>query len=112
MHILINIILNALAVYVTAYLLPGVTLSGGYTAILITALIIALLNSIVKPILNLITLPVQILTLGLFTFITSGLIILLADYLINEFMVANIWWAILFSVVLSIVNSALQAIFE
>lgn len=106
MKLLIRILLSALAVVVLANILPGVGVDSYWTAILV-AVVLSLLNFIVKPILVVLTLPVTILTLGLFLLIINAIIILLADYLVGGFEVEGIWWALLFSLLLSLLQSIL-----
>jgi putative membrane protein len=79
---------------------------------IIFAVVLGLLNLIVKPILSILSLPVTIITLGLFSFVINALIILLADYLMDSMQVAGFWWALLFSILLSLVTSAFSTIFE
>ncbi|MEQ8909202.1 MAG: phage holin family protein [Vicingaceae bacterium] len=100
---------NAIAVLVTAYLLPGVEIKDFLTAIVVAA-VLALLNNFLKPILIILTIPVTILTLGLFLLVINALIILLADDLIGGFTVASFWWALLFSIILSVINSLFSAL--
>lgn len=107
MKILFHWIISALAVGVAAYLLPGVHV-GSLAALFVAALVIGLLNIILKPILILLTLPVTVLTLGLFALVINGLIILLASKIVPGFRVDGFVWAILFSVVLSLVNFAFK----
>lgn len=95
---------NAIAVILTAYVLPGVDIEDFLTAIIV-AVVLALLNNFLKPILIILTIPVTILTLGLFLLVINAVIILLADDLIGGFTVDNFWWALLFSIILSILNS-------
>jgi putative membrane protein len=95
---------NAIAVLVTAYLLPGVNIKDFLTAIVVAA-VLALLNNFLKPFLIILTIPVTILTLGLFLLVINAVIILLADDLIGGFSVASFWWALLFSIILSFINS-------
>ncbi|MES2437401.1 MAG: phage holin family protein [Patescibacteria group bacterium] len=104
MNIFLQWLVSALAVLITAYLLPGVTLSG-FGAALIVAVILGVLNIFIRPILLILTLPINILTLGLFTFVVNALIIMLASGVSPGFYVVNFWWALIFSVVLSLVNS-------
>lgn len=104
MEIIVNLILNALAVFVTAKLLSGVSLDNFGTAVVV-AIVLALVNTFVKPILVFLTLPINILTLGLFMFVVNALIILLVDSLVSGFGVASFGWALLFSLVLSFVGS-------
>ena len=99
--------LNGLAVFLTAYLLPHVDVEGYGTA-LIVALVLSIANIIVKPILILFTIPITILTLGLFLLVINAFIILLADYLVDGFDVDGFWWALLFSLILSIFNSLFE----
>jgi putative membrane protein len=104
MNWLIRLLLNGLAVLLAAYLLPGVSVDGYGTA-LIVALVLAIVNVLVKPILVLLTIPVTILTLGLFLLVINAAIILFVDNLVDGFMVEGFWWALLFSLILSIFNS-------
>ncbi len=103
MHFLINLLINGFAVFVSAYLLEGVHVDNFLTAIVVS-IVLGIVNTVVKPIVSLLTLPLNILTLGLFNFILNGLMILLVSAVVPGFSVANIWWAILFSLVLSLVN--------
>lgn len=103
MKFLINLLINGFAVFVTAYLLEGVHLDNFLTAIIVSV-VLGIVNTIINPILSLLTLPLNILTLGLFNFILNGLMILLVSAIVPGFSVASIWWAILFSLVLSLVN--------
>lgn len=95
---------NAIAVLVTAYILPGVELKDFLTAIVV-AVVLALLNNFLKPLLIILTIPVTVLTLGLFLLVINAVIILLADDLISGFEVGSFWWALLFSIILSLINS-------
>lgn len=109
MGILLKIILMALATFATAYILPGAEVDGFVTA-LVLALVLGLLNAFIKPILSLISLPLTILTLGLFTLVINGLIILLASKIVPGFTIDGFWWAVLFSIVLTLFSSLLGAI--
>ncbi len=95
---------NAIAVLVTAYILPGVELQDFLTAIVV-AVVLALLNNFLKPLLIILTIPVTVVTLGLFLLVINAVIILLADDLISGFEVGSFWWALLFSIILSLINS-------
>ncbi len=111
MKLILRILLSALAVVVLANILPNVSVDSYLTAIIV-AVVLSLLNFIVKPILVILTLPVTILTFGLFLLIVNAVIILLADYLIPGFNVANIWWALLFSLLLSLLQSILFSLLK
>ncbi|MBD78574.1 MAG: hypothetical protein CL840_06620 [Crocinitomicaceae bacterium] len=99
-----RILATSIAVVVTAWLLSGVHLDGFMTAIIV-ALVLAFLNAIVKPILIILTIPVTILTLGLFLLAVNAIIIEIAAYAVTGFSVDSFWWALLFSLILSILNS-------
>ncbi len=107
MSYIISLLITALAVMVTAYLLPGVTIKS-YGSAIIVALLIGLVNMIIKPIMVILTLPITILTLGLFLFVINALMILLVSALVPGFKVNGFIWALIFSIVLSFVNSILH----
>ncbi|NLR59890.1 phage holin family protein [Chitinophaga polysaccharea] len=107
MGFLIRILVSAFAAMLTAYLLkPAVKVDDFITA-LILALVLAVLNALVRPLLVILTFPVTILTLGLFLFVINALIILLAAKLVPGFKVDGFWWALLFSIIMTIINSIL-----
>ena len=111
MIFLLRILLTAVVVVFLANFLPGVEVTGYWTAVVV-ALVLALLNLIVKPILVLLTLPVTILTLGLFLIVINAIIILLVDAFIGGFAVSGFWIAVLFSILLSIFQSLLYSLAE
>jgi len=92
-----------LSVMVASYIIPGVSVKGFFTAMWV-ALFIGIVNVLVKPFLIFITLPINILTLGLFTFVINALLIMLASSVIKGFDVKGFWIAMIFSVVLSVIN--------
>ncbi len=106
---IINLLMSAIAIFVTGQILPGIKIESFITAVVV-AVVLAVVNILVKPILLILTLPFNILTFGLFTFVLNGLLILLASSLVAGFSVANIWWAILFSLVVSIITSVLRGL--
>lgn len=106
MNFLIKILLSAAAVIAVSYILPGVKVNDFLTA-LILAVILSFLNFLVKPVLVILTIPLTIVTLGLFLLVINAVIILLADSLVAGFEVKGFWWALLFSLLLSIANSLL-----
>ncbi|MDO3694688.1 phage holin family protein [Wenyingzhuangia sp. chi5] len=107
---IVQLLVNALAVVLIANLLPGVAVASLGTAVWV-ALILSILNLLVKPILIVLTLPITVLTLGLFLLIINAIIISMADALISGFTVNGIGIAILFSLLLSILESVLSAVF-
>lgn len=110
MGLVVSLIVNALAVAVAAYLLtPHVHLDGFMSAVIV-AIIMAIINTFVKPIITLLTLPINLLTLGLFSFIINGILILFISGIVDGFQVQNFGWAVIFSIVLSIISSLLGII--
>jgi putative membrane protein len=108
MNFIVRLLITALVAFGLSYLLPGITLSS-FTDALIVALVLAILNTIVRPILVILTFPITIITLGLFLLVINALIILLADKLIDGFEVASFWWALLFSILLSVTTSLINS---
>ncbi|MBJ6723951.1 phage holin family protein [Geomesophilobacter sediminis] len=106
-HILLHWLISAVAIIITAYLLPGIRLSG-FGAALATAVVLGFINAFIRPLILLLTLPFNILTLGLFTLVINALLILLTSALVPGFQVAGFGWALLFSVVLWLVNLVLR----
>ena len=114
MKILIRLIISAIAVLVTDLLLPGVSLgdmsqTNGLMTALLVAAVLGLLNALLKPILVLLTLPVTLVTLGLFLLVINAVIVLIAARLVPGFIVDSFWWALGFSLLLSIVTGLLSA---
>lgn len=103
------LLINALGVYVTAAVLPGVTLRSFGTAVIV-ALVLAVVNALIRPVLVILTLPLTILTLGLFLLVINALMILLVDALLDGFSTRSFWWALLFGVVLALINTVLFAL--
>ena len=111
MNFILRLLLSALAVVVLAKILPGVDVSSYGIAILV-AFVLSILNFLVKPLLIILTLPVTIVTLGLFLLIINAIIILLADWLVDGFSVNGIWWALAFSLLLSLLQSVLFSLLK
>ena len=106
MGILLRLIVNAIVILILAAIMPGVSISGFGTA-LIVAIVLGLINAFLKPVLILLILPINILTLGLFTLVINALLILLVSSIVPGFNVSSFGWALLFGIVLSIISSAL-----
>lgn len=106
-----KLIINALAVFITAYLLKGVSVKNFFTAI-ITALLIGLVNAFIKPVFIFLTIPVTILTLGLFLLFVDAFMIMVIDKMYSGFKVKNFGWAFIFSIVLAIINSLIVWIIQ
>ncbi len=107
MGFILKLILTGIAAAVAAYILPGVTING-FTDALLLAVVLGILNAIVKPILVALSLPVTIITLGLFLLVINALIILLADYLLSGFSVNGFIAALIFSIVLSVLTAIID----
>jgi len=110
MKFIIKLALTTLAVLGLAHFLPGVSVSPMETAVWVS-IVIALLNTLLRPILVLLTIPITILSLGLFLLVINACMVLLADKLISGFHVADFWWALLFSILLSILQGILYRLF-
>jgi len=104
MNGVVRFLLSGLAVLLTAYLLPGVHVEH-YGYALLVAAVLSFANVIVRPIFVILTIPITVFTLGLFLLVINALIILLVDYLVPKFDVDGFWWALAFSLILSVFNS-------
>lgn len=104
MILLLVWILNAVSLLVVAYLLPGITVAS-FGSAMIAALVLGLLNTIVKPVLMFLTLPITIVTLGLFLIVINALVFWFAGSILKGFEVDGFWWALIGAVVYSIVSS-------
>lgn len=111
MNFIIRLLITAIVAYLLTKILPGVHFEGFSTAI-IFAIVLGVLNVIVKPILSLFGLPLTIITLGFFALVINALIILLADYFIDSMVIDGFWWAFIFSILLSIITSLANSIFS
>ena len=111
MKYILRILLSAIAVVILSKVLPNVSVDS-YTTAIIVAIVLSLLNFLVKPVLVILTLPVTILTLGLFLLVVNAIIILLASHFITGFNVNGILWAIIFSLLLSLLQSILYSILK
>lgn len=110
MGFIIKVLVMALAVWVAAYILPGVHLANDAKTIVIVALVLALLNAIVKPILIILTIPVTIVTLGLFLLVINALMVVWTSNLVGGFKVDGWLTALFFSLIVSIVSSILHSV--
>lgn len=106
MNFLLRLLVTALVAFGLAQLLNGIHVDTYWTA-LVFALVLAVLNVLVKPILIILTLPLTIVTLGLFLFVVNTLVVLLASRFVDGFKIDNFWWGLLFALLLSLVTSVL-----
>lgn len=109
MHFIVGLIVQSLAVIITARFLPGVHIDGYVTALTV-AVALALVNMLIKPLLLLLTLPLTIVTLGLFALVINGILVLLVSQFVPGFRVDGLLTAIIFSLILAVVGAVLRAI--
>jgi putative membrane protein len=107
MNFLVKTLITTFAVVITSYLLGGVNVDSFITA-LVVAFVLGVLNMILKPVLVVLTIPVTVMSLGLFLLVINAFIIQLAAYFVKGFEVTTFWWALLFSVILSVVSWFLE----
>lgn len=103
MNILISWLISSVVIMIAGYILPGVHIDDLLTAVAV-AFVLGILNALVKPILVVLTLPITIVTLGLFLLVINALLILLTDAIVPNFKVDGFWWAVLFSLLVSAFN--------
>ena len=111
MRILLSIVFNAVALYATAFVVPGITFGGSLPTLLVAGAIFGLFNLIVRPVAMLLSLPLLIVTLGLFYFVLNGILLWVASFFLPGYDVAGIVPGIVGSLVFTIVNWALHALF-
>jgi len=109
MNLILVWILNAVALLVVAYILPGISVAS-FGSALIAALVLGLLNMLVKPVLILLTLPITIVTLGLFLIVLNALLFWLAGTILRGFQVSGFWWAVGGAILYSIISGLLSRI--
>ena len=109
MRIIISWIINALALLALPYIFTSIRVEGFYTA-LVTALVLGLVNTLLRPLLILLTLPINLLTLGLFTLVINGLLFWFVASFVRGFFVAGFWPAVGGAVVYSVISWALSAL--
>jgi putative membrane protein len=110
MKILLTIAANAVALYATTQVVPGITWSGDILGLLVAGAIFGLLNLIVRPIAMLLALPFIVLSLGLFYFVVNGLLLLLLSWFMPSYQVSGLWAGILGSLVIMLVNWLIWAV--
>lgn len=109
MEIIGYLIVNTFAIAVASYLLPGVSVDSLFTAIVV-AVVLGVINMFLKPVLVFLTLPITLVTLGLFMFVINAALVMLASYIIPGFSVESFWWALLFSLAISAVSWFLNSL--
>jgi len=107
MNFFLKVLVSSFAVIIASYLLPGVHVPNFVTALLV-AFVLGVLNMLLKPVLVVLTIPVTILSLGLFLLVINAFIVQLTAYFVGGFVVDSFWWALLFSIILSVVTYFLE----
>ncbi|MFC1653345.1 phage holin family protein [Patescibacteria group bacterium] len=107
MKLIIKILINALAFYILAYLVPGVEV-GGYQSLLITAFVWGLVTTLIRPIIKILTFPISIVTLGLFTFVINAALLLLTARIVDGFLIDSFTTAVISAVALAVINGFLN----
>jgi putative membrane protein len=108
MRLLLGWAINAGVLLLLPYLLPAVQVRDFWTALLV-ALVLGLLNAIVRPVLVLLTLPITVLTLGMFLFVINGLMFWLVARMLDGFTVTGFWWAVLAALLYSVISSVVSS---
>jgi putative membrane protein len=108
-YAILTVILSTIAVFVTAHILPGTRVDGWGTALAV-AIVLAIVNAFIRPLLLILTLPLNILTLGLFTFVIIAGLVMLVSAIVPGFHVDGFWWALAFALVLAIINGFLSSL--
>lgn len=106
-NFLIRLFVNALALAAAAWLLPGISMTGDFFGVLLVALVFGLLNALLKPVLLFFSIPLLILTLGLFALVVNAVLLLITSSLLDSFDVSGFWSAVLGSLVISLVTMLL-----
>ncbi len=101
-----NLLINTLSIFAVSYVLSGIEIDSITTA-LIVAVVMAVLNVTLKPLLIVLTIPLTVITFGLFLLVVNVLVLYAADALIDGFRIAGFWWALAFSLLVALVNSIL-----
>jgi putative membrane protein len=109
MNILISLLVSSISIFASSYLLPGVEIDSFWTALLV-AVVLGTLNIFIRPFITILTLPISVITLGLFSFVINALMVILADRFIDSFYVDGFLWALAFSFVVSVTSAFLNAI--
>src|SRR5690606_22246529 len=111
MRFLLRLIVNAIALVITAYVLPGIHVNTDVGPLLLVALIFGIVNALVKPVIAILSCPLILLTLGLFYLVVNGLMLLITDELAGgNFDVDGIGWAVLGGIVMGLIGMVLESL--
>lgn len=98
-------LINCIAVAAGAFILPGIHIENSFLALIGVTLVLSILNTLLKPLLIILTIPVTLITFGLFLIVINAIIVMIVGNIMNGFVVDSFWWAVLFSFIISIINS-------
>ena len=113
MRIIVSIIVNGLAIGLTAAILPGIHIEPfGIGALLLLGLVFGIINAIIRPVVSFLSLPITILSLGLFQLVINALLLYLGSLFVSNLKIDNFWWALLGGIVMGIIGAILEAIFK
>lgn len=110
MALILNLLVTTVSILVASYLLSGGVSVDSYWTAFIVAIVLGVINMFIKPIVTILTLPITILTLGLFMFVINALLIMLISWGVDGFEVANFWWAFAFSIIVSLVSAFMNTL--
>lgn len=112
-RIIVGIIVNGLAIGITAAVLPGIHIQPfGIGALLLLGLVFGVINTLIRPVVSLLSLPITILTLGVFQLVLNALLLYLGSLFVSNLKIDNFWWALLGGIVMGIVGAILEWIFK
>lgn len=111
MHFLLRFLAVAVAVYLTVNLVPGISVAGGWTTVLLVSLVWSVIITVIKPVLNILSLPITIITLGLFSLVLNALLFWGMELIVPGFDIAGFWPALLGSIVLSLFSWLIEKVF-
>ncbi|HEU0025968.1 MAG TPA: phage holin family protein [Ktedonobacterales bacterium] len=111
-RLIVDIIISALAIGLTTFVLPGIHIQPfTWGTLLLLGIVVGVIDGLVRPIISLLSLPITILTLGLFQLVINALMLYLASFIIPAFKIDNFFWALIAGIVLAIIHAILEAIF-
>lgn len=112
-RIIVSIIVNGLAIGLTAAILPGIHIQPfGIGALLLLGLVFGIINAIIRPVVSLLSLPITILSLGLFQLVINALLLYFGSLFVSNLKIDNFWWALLGGIVMGIIGAILEGIFK
>lgn len=110
-HLIVKILINAAALMFASNMIDGIYVDG-FGAVVIAAIILGIVNAIIRPLLMLFTLPLNIMTFGLLTFVINGLMLKLVSTVVGGFEIVGLWPAIIGSIILTVVSTVLSWLVE